>query len=107
MVRFTIEKAPIMITYGYNKDDDKGIFLTVSDQRLACDATALEEVNRVLQRFDNTKSGAYLKLYTGTASDSGIKVSVDTITTYMRRYGVPREHINDIVKENSTPKKEM
>ena len=96
MVRYTIDKSPIQITYGC---DDESLYLSVCDQRLAYDATTLEEVNNAIRRTYSTKTGAYLKLSTGSF---GLKVSMDTIVTYLRRYGVSREQVNDLLKKIST-----
>ena len=105
MVRYSMEKPPLVISYGCD-NDSKGIYLSVCDQRLMFDATTLDEVNNVIERFDSSKNGAYLKLCTGSASsDFGMKVSVDTISTYLRRYRVPREHISELIAENSKPTK--
>ncbi|KAG4071689.1 hypothetical protein HA402_011843 [Bradysia odoriphaga] len=101
MVRYTIEGSPISIAYGY--DHITGVFLSVVDDRLKYNSDASAEVNSV---FDNCKQiglqtgeGAYLDMHTG-ATGFGIKTSWAVMSEYLKRYGVQRDHIAELLKEH-------
>ncbi|KAG4080650.1 hypothetical protein HA402_013180 [Bradysia odoriphaga] len=101
MVKYTIDGSPINVAYGY--DDATGVFLTVYDNRLKFNADESAELNTA---FSNCKlpgvesgEGAYLQLYTG-ATGCGIKTSWAVMSEYLKRYGVPRDHITELLKEH-------
>lgn len=101
MVRYTIEGSPINVAYGY--DDVTGVFLSVYDRRLKYDANASAEVNNVFQNCGvlglESGDGAYLDLHTGETG-FGIKVSWPVMSEYFKRFGVPKYHIKELLKEN-------
>jgi hypothetical protein len=89
MTRYTIDGSPISVAYG----DDKlsGVFLSVYDDRLKYDESAIDEVNDLVEEKHN--SGSYFDLHTGVIG-FGYKVSKPAMEIFFRRYGVPEEHIN-------------
>ena len=110
----------ISIAYGHDAAIASGIFLSVRDERLkrGDDSTATttsnnnnnDELNKVAEAFGN--SGVYLSLFTGDAatvavdqapphSNAAIKVTTPTMIVFMRRYGVPDEHICECLRGGS------
>lgn len=101
MVRHTIAGSPINIGYGY--DHITGVFLSVYDNRLKYDRNATDEINNVFQNCNvfglSSGDGAYLDLHTGE-NGFGIKCSWVVMSEYFKRYGVPRNHTLDLLKQH-------
>lgn len=101
MVRYTIEGSPINISYGY--DESSGVFLSAYDNRLKYKRDASDEINNVFQNCGTlgleSGDGAYLDLHTGDIG-FGIKASWPVMSEYLKRYGVPRNHILDLLKKH-------
>ncbi|KAG4074993.1 hypothetical protein HA402_014572 [Bradysia odoriphaga] len=100
-IRHSIQGSPICVSYGY--DEITGVFLSVEDNRLKYDRNASDEINNV---FLNTGvlglesgDGAYLDMHTGDI-EVGIRVSWPVMSEYLKRYGVSRNHIQDLMKKN-------
>jgi len=98
MPTFTIDTGgPVYVRYGYDDDPPSftllGVFLHVSDRRLQYDENATESVNKVSETLIVPDGGGcYLSLTTGPYG-IGTRVDDSTLVTFMRRYGVPEEHI--------------
>ena len=99
MPRFEIKSSPISIAYGY---DDIFVqcdyFLHVFDERLEWDKTASKEVNKITEMVGvQDGGGSYFHLHTGQIG-FGFKVTEKTMAAYMKRYGVPDEHVAAVLK---------
>ena len=77
----------IQVSYGI--EDSKGVFLSVSDSRLQFDEASTKEANDIRGQFSS--NGVYLDLHTG--SGTGTKVSLEVITTFLKKYDVPQEQM--------------
>lgn len=101
-IRHTIEGSPINISYGYEKMT--GVFLAVYDNRLKYDPNASDEINNVFLRCGviglQSGDGAYLDMHTAEGLDFGVKASWPVMIEYLKRYGVPRNHILDLLKKH-------
>ena len=89
MTRFVIEGDPIHIAYG--SDGITGVFLSVCDKHLKFDPSATDAVNAVTENMGGG-GGSYLDPHTGI-SGFGTRVDDETMTTYLRRFGVPEVQI--------------
>lgn len=98
MVRYTIDGTPIHIAYGY--DHMTGTFLSVYDDRLKYDVNASDEINNVFEKCGvsglESGDGAFLDFHTGSFG-MGIKVSWPVMSEYLKRYGVPQNHIRELL----------
>ena len=91
--RYEIKSSPISIAYGYDEMCTSGMFLSVFDERLEWSEQASREVNAVTEQLGvGDGGGSYFDLHTGQTG-FGQKVSCETMMTFMRRFGVPEEHI--------------
>ena len=93
--RYEIKGSPLSIAYGFDEMCTSGMFLSVSDERVEENEHASDEVNAVAMKIgvgDGDGDGSYFDLHTGQHG-FGQRVSCETMMTFMRRYGVPEEHI--------------
>jgi hypothetical protein len=97
MVRYEIAGdsniSNIIVSYG--SDLMAGVFLSVSDARLEYDEAASDEVNYITEHI-GVGDGSYFDLRTGETG-FGMRVDEETMATYMRRFGVPKEHITTLL----------
>ena len=100
MVRYELKGSPISVAYG--SDEISGVFLSVYDDRLANSETAGDEVNAITEKIGvGDGGGSYFDLHTGT-SGFGHKVSLNTIRTFLIRYGAKEEHVNSLCPQKAT-----
>ncbi|KAJ7072953.1 hypothetical protein C8F01DRAFT_1076778 [Mycena amicta] len=96
MTRYTIEQGKITISYG--SDDILGVFFTVQDARIESERDASDEVNEIAAGaatgIYGDGSGTYLALTTGMGI--GKKVARATMVEFMKRYGVPANHLEAV-----------
>ena len=99
MPRFEIKGSPISIAYGFDDILIKcDYFLSVFDERLKWDEAASEEVNKITEMVGvKDGGGSYFDLHTGQIG-FGFKVTEKTMAAYMKRYGVPGEHVAAVLK---------
>lgn len=83
------------ISIAYGSDDALGgVFLSVYDDRLKYDENASKEVNQVTELVGVCDGGgSYFDLHT-CRSGSGHKVSNETMTVYLKRFGATDEEIS-------------
>jgi len=99
MPRYIIKSDPITVEYGF--DDCLinicEVFLSVFDSRLEYDENASEEVNSAAEKSLFIKDGdcCYFSLTTSPIG-IGLRVNKDTMKVYLKRYGVPDDHIKFI-----------
>jgi hypothetical protein len=94
MPRYEIKGSQISVAYG--TDAMTGVFLSVYDSRLKYNETASEEVNSIASRIGaGDGGGCYFDLHTGMGG-FGHKVSLNTINTFMVRYGVEQSQANSL-----------
>jgi hypothetical protein len=101
MTRYTIEVegSPISVAYGY--DEINGIFLAVTDERLAYDRNAAEPINQVIESIGlGDGGGSYFDLHTGDVG-FGQKVSESTMLVYLKRYGVSEKQIKQVLEDKN------
>jgi hypothetical protein len=97
--RFEIEDEHTIVAYG--TDPVTGVFLSVSDKRLAVDSNASDEVNLVAQQIGvQDGSGNYFDLHTGKQG-FGFQVSNAVMRVLLARYRVPEDKINFVFQEAS------
>ncbi|KAJ7108009.1 hypothetical protein C8R43DRAFT_963034 [Mycena crocata] len=98
MTRYTIKQGDITIAYG--SDDILGVFFDVTDSRLNWKEHASEEINEVASSAATGSSGdgggSYLALTTGMGI--GKRVTRATIVEFMKRYGVPANHLDAVAR---------
>ena len=93
-MRREIPGDPISIAYGY--DELTGVFLAVVDRRLKFDCESSDEVNTVTESIGvRDGGGSYFDLHTGQVG-FGQKVDDDTMATFLRRFGVSDDEINEL-----------
>ena len=101
MVRYAIDGSPISIGYGF--DHIGGIFLSVMDDRLKYDENATDDVNQVFNGCETLNlalqdgGGCYLDFHTAYGG-FGLKVSMNVMAVYLKRYGAPDNHIAELLK---------
>ena len=93
MPRYKIENPPIKVAYGY--DGFSGTFLSVYDKRLEVDDKTSDEINEIAKSI-GPGDGCYLDLHTGPTG-YGKQVSDKTIYVYLKRFGVPENHIKALL----------
>ena len=89
-MRYEINEWPISIAYGFDELLPSGMFLSVCDERLEWDEYGSGEVNAIAELCGG---GYFFQAHTGQ-NGLGRKVSVATMATFLRRYGVPEAHID-------------
>ncbi len=101
MPSYEIKGDPISVVYGY--DDCLinvcEVFLSVFDSRLKWDENSSEEVNSAAESclFIKDGGGCYFSLTTSPIG-IGLKVNMGTMRVYLKRYGVPEDHIRSLFK---------
>jgi hypothetical protein len=91
MTRHELVDGHISVTYGC--DHVTGFFLSIEDRRLRYESSADKAVNDVTESIGiKDGSGSYFDLHTGPAG-FGIKVTNTVYAEFLRRYGVPTEHV--------------
>jgi hypothetical protein len=104
MTRFTIEGSPISVAYGYDEPLDN-VFLSVFDERLKYDSAASDGVNSITEKIGvKDGGGSYFDLHTGQYG-FGLKVSHDIMRTYLARFGVTQNNIDNLYKNNKNKAK--
>ncbi|KAJ6536026.1 hypothetical protein DFH09DRAFT_98984 [Mycena vulgaris] len=98
MTRYTMKRGDITVTYG--SDDILGVFFGVEDARLMWKEDASEEINEVATGAATGSygdgGGVYLALTTQTGI--GKKVTRATMVEFMKRYGVPANHLAAVAR---------
>lgn len=93
-MRIQIPGDPISVAYGY--DGVTGVFLSVTDKRLAYNPDSSKKVNAVTESVGvGDGGGSYFSLHTGTHG-FGTKVDDETMATFLKRYGVTAERISEL-----------
>jgi hypothetical protein len=93
MLRFEIKGSPISVAYGVDFPLNN-VFLSVTDERIAYDPDASDEVNETASSFCTVSdAGNYLDLHVGDF-EFGKKVSKQTMRVYMLCYGIPADEID-------------
>lgn len=83
---------PIQVHFGYSVPGP-GVYLQVSDTRIAEHVRALDDENTVAHSDGRNGTGLYFSLYTGQLG-VGTKVSSKTMVTYLKRFRVSGEDIS-------------
>lgn len=97
-----LEYATDSIRISYGSDRRNNIFLSVRDCRLCHDFSASDNVNQVVSAIgQGDGQGSILDLHTG---DSGVgqKVDHETMSVFLRRYGVPTNKIIELMIQRET-----
>ena len=98
-MRYEIKGDPISIAYG--DSESSGVFLSVYDQRLRYDGNSTSNVNAVTEKIGvHDGGGSYFDLHTG-AYGFGIRVDDETMTTYLKRFGVTDDCISALPLKSS------
>jgi hypothetical protein len=101
MPQYEIKDGPISVAYGYDNclENICEVFMYVVDSRLEWDENSSEEVNSAAESLLYSKDGGgcYFSLTTSPIG-IGLKVNKHTMGVYLKRYGVPEDHIRSIFK---------
>ncbi|KXN83826.1 hypothetical protein AN958_11111 [Leucoagaricus sp. SymC.cos] len=93
MTRYELQDGNICVAYGC--DDVLGCFLSVQDSRLMWKKGESKDVNDIAQELGIGDGGGwYFNLTTGLGI--GKRVSRETMAVFMKRFGIPQNHVNAV-----------
>jgi hypothetical protein len=104
MVREERHEGTLTIAWGYDEPCDF-YFFDLSDSRLAWHGDDNDEASAFFDTVDRSGGGMFVDVYAGRGTGTGKQVSVAVMCTLWKRYGVPAEHVDALLKDRSWQKR--